>query len=138
MCVLNATCTLYIHCDRATVERIISTPPELLSERLLWDRNMSRFIRLACTFTHTSRTHTHTHIHSHTFTYTLTYTHVHTHKHTHVHCSNLSDAIFQYDIEAPPTNHRISPTPQLPPSSQTTPTSPQFGSLSCESCDYIN
>ena len=36
---------------RATVERIISTPAELLSERLLWDRNMSRFIRLAHTHT---------------------------------------------------------------------------------------
>ena len=55
------------------------------------------------------------------------------------HCSNLSNAIFQYDIEAPPTNRRVSPTtPQLSPSALTTPTPSQLGSISCESCDYID
>ena len=69
--------------------------------------------------------------------------HVHVCVHTrayniHVYCSNLSSAIFQYDIESPSTNRRISPAPQLPASSQTTPTTPQPGPLSCESCDYMN
>ena len=44
-CNYNNIIIIIIQSHRATVERIINTPAGLLSERLLWDRNMSRFIR---------------------------------------------------------------------------------------------